>query len=81
MATIAQLPLLLLVLLVLAASGIQLYVQGAPAEHAIEHVPGYNGELKSKHYAGYISVDEKSLFYYFVASERDPVRHPGWRGG
>ena len=45
-------------------------------------VPGYtagSGALPSKHYAGYVTVDEahgRRLFYYLVESERDPAKDP-----
>jgi hypothetical protein len=44
-------------------------------DHAVLHLPGAKA-LKSKHYAGYLPVDEtagRQLFYYLVESERDPV--------
>ncbi|XP_022742195.1 serine carboxypeptidase 1-like [Durio zibethinus] len=49
----------------------------------ITHLPGFNGAFPSKHYSGYVSVDEKNLFYYFVVSERNPSRDPVvlWQNG
>ncbi|KMZ74406.1 putative Serine carboxypeptidase [Zostera marina] len=54
-------------------------VLGAPEEALITELPGFNGTLLSKHYAGYITVDEttgKKLYYYFVQSERNPAEDP-----
>lgn len=49
-------------------------------EAQISHVPGYaSNRLPSKHYGGYITVDEdhgRRLYYYFVTSERSPSRDP-----
>jgi len=43
----------------------------------ITSLPGYTGNLKSKHYSGYIEVSKsKRLFYYFVLSENDPATDP-----
>ncbi|KAL4430952.1 hypothetical protein ABPG75_006208 [Micractinium tetrahymenae] len=42
-------------------------------------VPGYKGELPSRHFGGYITVDEergRHLYFYFVQSERSPSRDP-----
>ncbi|KMZ74408.1 hypothetical protein ZOSMA_12G00960 [Zostera marina] len=54
-------------------------VLGAPEEALITELPGFNGTLLSKHYGGYITVDEttgKKLYYYFVQSERNPAEDP-----
>ncbi|KAK4801838.1 hypothetical protein SAY86_000041 [Trapa natans] len=53
----------------------------APKEALIASLPGFTGHLPSQHYAGYVAIDGKSegkknLFYYFVASQRDPSRDP-----
>lgn len=51
-------------------------------DHAVPKLPGAKGALKSKHYAGYLPVDEKAgrqLFYYLVESERDPVSCCGFQ--
>ncbi|XBI55509.1 hypothetical protein VPH35_037314 [Triticum aestivum] len=51
----------------------------APEKHLVTHLPGFDGALPSKHYAGYITVDESNgrrLFYYLVLSERDPAADP-----
>jgi len=54
-------------------------VSGAPEEALITKVPGFNGALPSKHYGGYITIDEttgKNLYYYFVVSEGNPIKDP-----
>ncbi|GAX76569.1 hypothetical protein CEUSTIGMA_g4015.t1 [Chlamydomonas eustigma] len=44
---------------------------------SVHELPGYNGELKSKHFSGYITIeDHKNLFYYFVQSENSPEDDP-----
>ncbi|KAF9624666.1 hypothetical protein IFM89_012843 [Coptis chinensis] len=43
----------------------------------ITNLPGFNGTFPSKHYSGYVNIDEshgKNLFYYFIASERNPSK-------
>lgn len=42
----------------------------------IASLPGYAGDLPSKHYSGYISVGSRQLFYYAVESERMPAEDP-----
>lgn len=45
----------------------------------IRGVPGYKGELPSRHFGGYITVDQergRHLYYYFVQSERSPASDP-----
>lgn len=45
----------------------------------ITHVPKYNGQLNSKHFGGYVTVDpehNRNLYYYMVMSERDPASDP-----
>lgn len=54
-------------------------IQAAPESALVTKVPGFSGTLPSKHYAGYVTIDEtrgKNLFYYFVASERNPSEDP-----
>ncbi|KAI3413094.1 uncharacterized protein J3R85_016531 [Psidium guajava] len=62
-----------LVLIVLA-------VGAAPDESLVTHVPGFVGTLPSNHYAGYVAIEgnpgKKNLFYYFIASERNPSKDP-----
>ncbi|KAE9617954.1 putative carboxypeptidase C [Lupinus albus] len=55
--------------------------QPAPENSLITQLPGFNGTLPSKHYAGYVTVEKnygRNLYYYFVTSEggnssKDPV--------
>lgn len=45
----------------------------------ITHLPGLQGGFKSRHYGGYITVDEshkRNLYYYFVTSENKPAEDP-----
>ncbi|XP_023549196.1 serine carboxypeptidase-like 20 [Cucurbita pepo subsp. pepo] len=45
----------------------------------ISELPGFSGSFPSKHYSGYVEIDEKhgrNLFYYFVESERNPSEDP-----
>lgn len=42
----------------------------------ITSLPGYSGELASKHYGGYVSVGSRQLYYYLVESERAPADDP-----
>lgn len=72
----ARLPLLAAV--VVASSFLAL---AAPPGALVTSVPGFGNkqQLPSKHYAGYVTVDERHgrrLFYYLVESERDPARDP-----
>lgn len=51
----------------------------APENALVTNIPGFNGTLPSKHYAGFVTVDEnhgRRLYYYFVASERSPSKDP-----
>ncbi|KAF5821981.1 putative carboxypeptidase C [Helianthus annuus] len=51
----------------------------APENAAISQIPGFDGTLPSKHYAGYVTIDEnhgKKLYYYYVLSERNPSEDP-----
>ncbi|XP_031100495.1 serine carboxypeptidase 1-like [Ipomoea triloba] len=53
--------------------------KSAPDGALITRIPGFNGTLPSKHYAGYVTIDEttgKKLYYYFVESERNPSKDP-----
>lgn len=48
-------------------------------EREVTSLPGYSGTFGSKHFAGYITVNEehkRSLFFYFVTSEGNPERDP-----
>ncbi|XP_038693672.1 serine carboxypeptidase-like 20 [Tripterygium wilfordii] len=43
----------------------------------VTHLPGFKDAFPSKHYSGYIEIDnERYLFYYFVVSEREPKNDP-----
>lgn len=57
-----------------------LAVGAAPDESLITHVPGFHCSLPSSHYAGYVAIPgnpgKKNLFYYFIASERNPSKDP-----
>ncbi|KAJ4795079.1 Carboxypeptidase [Rhynchospora pubera] len=56
-----------------------LLILAAPESALITHLPGFTGAFPSKHYSGYITVDEvngRNLFYYFVVSERNPAKDP-----
>ena len=54
--------------------------RAAPAGALVTRVPGFaQQQLPSKHYAGYVTLDEahgRRLFYYLVESERDPAGDP-----
>ncbi|GAB2298159.1 Serine carboxypeptidase-like 20 [Dionaea muscipula] len=55
------------------------FTQSAPQTALVAQLPGFNGTFPSKHYAGYVTIDEshgKKLFYYFVESERNPKDDP-----
>ncbi|GMH20845.1 hypothetical protein Nepgr_022687 [Nepenthes gracilis] len=55
------------------------FSQSAPQTALVTQVPGFNGTLPSKQYAGYVTIDEshgKELYYYFVESERNPSEDP-----
>ena len=72
--------LLLLVAVVVAASAACRCCLAAPAGALVTRVPGFaQQQLPSKHYAGYVTLDEahgRRLFYYLVESERDPAGDP-----
>lgn len=53
--------------------------ESAPQSSIVTQLPGFNGTFPSKHYSGYVTIDEsqgKKLFYYFVESERNPSEDP-----
>ncbi|RXH86989.1 hypothetical protein DVH24_028489 [Malus domestica] len=53
--------------------------QSAPQSALVSQIPGFSGTLPSKHYAGYVTVDQshgRNLFYYFVESEGKPAEDP-----
>ncbi|XP_070666050.1 serine carboxypeptidase-like 20 isoform X2 [Malus domestica] len=51
-------------------------IEAAPQSSLVTHLPGFNATFPSKHYSGYISIDGKNLFYYFVVSEGNPATDP-----
>ncbi|CAN4101160.1 unnamed protein product [Withania somnifera] len=56
-----------------------LVTEGAPQSALVTQLPGFNGNFQSKHYAGYVTIDEshgKKMYYYFVESERNPSKDP-----
>ncbi|CAN6344700.1 unnamed protein product [Urochloa humidicola] len=69
-----------LLLLLVVSSLVAWQCGAAPAGAEVTRVPGYGGgQLPSRHYAGYVTVDEahgRRLFYYLVESERDPAKDP-----
>ncbi|XP_058196663.1 serine carboxypeptidase-like 20 [Rhododendron vialii] len=55
------------------------FTESVPEGALVTQVPGFNGTFPSKHYSGYVTIDEahgKKLFYYFVLSERNPSNDP-----
>ncbi|KAI4326352.1 hypothetical protein MLD38_031676 [Melastoma candidum] len=51
----------------------------APESALVKSLPGFSGSFPSKHYSGYVTIDEvtgKSLFYYLVLSEGKPSQDP-----
>ncbi|XP_047067637.1 serine carboxypeptidase 1-like [Lolium rigidum] len=67
-------PLLLALVLLLFS-----VATAAPENHLVAQLPGFDGAFPSKHYSGYVTVDESNdrrLFYYVVLSERDPATDP-----
>ncbi|CAA3012774.1 serine carboxypeptidase-like 20 [Olea europaea subsp. europaea] len=57
-------------------------IEAAPQGSLIKYLPGFNGSFPSKHYAGYVTIDDgdnhpsKNLYYYFVVSERNQSTDP-----
>lgn len=57
------------------------FVSAAPEADRVTKLPGYDGDLKSTHYSGYIPVGELSgtagqLHYWFIESESNPSEDP-----
>ncbi|KAK6937896.1 Peptidase S10, serine carboxypeptidase [Dillenia turbinata] len=53
--------------------------ESAPESALVTQLPGFTGTFPSKHYSGYVTIDEshgKKLFYYFVVSESNPSEDP-----
>ncbi|CAI0559704.1 unnamed protein product [Linum tenue] len=56
-----------------------LVAHSAPQNALVSQLPGYSGSLPSKHYSGYVTINEatgKKLFYYLVESEGNPSKDP-----
>ncbi|KAL2555413.1 Serine carboxypeptidase-like 20 [Forsythia ovata] len=57
-------------------------IEAAPQRSLVKTLPGFTGTFPSKHYAGYVTIDDgydqpsKNLYYYFVLSERNPSVDP-----
>ncbi|KAJ7950923.1 Carboxypeptidase [Quillaja saponaria] len=52
------------------------FLEAAPCEFLITQLPGFTDKFPSKHYSGYINIDGKNLFYYFVTSEKNQSNDP-----
>ena len=57
-------------------------VYAAKDEDLVTSLPGYQGELPSKHYSGYMHTGDLSgqsgqLHYWFIESQNDPANDPG----
>jgi len=49
----------------------------AHADDKITSLPGFEGDLPSRQFSGYLSASEsKNLHYWFVESENDPANDP-----
>ncbi|KAL5703188.1 Serine carboxypeptidase-like 20 [Ranunculus cassubicifolius] len=58
---------------------LSIITEAAPENALITSLPGFNGTFPSKHYSGYVSIDEshgKNLYYYFIESERNSSKDP-----
>eukprot|EP01138_Halocafeteria_seosinensis_P015206 gb/GECG01015519.1/.p1 GENE.gb/GECG01015519.1/~~gb/GECG01015519.1/.p1 ORF type:complete len:360 (+),score=43.79 gb/GECG01015519.1/:1-1080(+) len=62
-----------------------LRAEAAISQDRIESLPGWNGDLPTAQYSGYLSVEQgfKHLHYWFVESENDPSKDPllAWFNG
>lgn len=50
-----------------------------PSDFLVTHLPGLDGQLHSRNYAGYITVDEargRQLFFWFSESRNNPAADP-----
>ncbi|GLT87817.1 hypothetical protein SLE2022_058770 [Rubroshorea leprosula] len=52
------------------------FTEAAQPGTLVARLPGFNGAFPSEHYTGYVSIEEKNLFYYFVKSEENPSTDP-----
>lgn len=61
---------------------ININTEAAPQGSLVKSLPGFTGSFPSKHYAGYVTIDDednppsKNLYYYFVVSEKNPSVDP-----
>ncbi|KAL8137162.1 hypothetical protein V2J09_003163 [Rumex salicifolius] len=79
MTTNFHLPILNKTLIFLLLLSLVVLGESAPQSALITQLPGFTGTFPSKHYSGYVTLDEshgKKLFYYFVESERNPSSDP-----
>uniref|UniRef100_I1P082 carboxypeptidase D n=2 Tax=Oryza glaberrima TaxID=4538 RepID=I1P082_ORYGL len=69
-----------LVVVLLCAAPAPAAVEAVPAGAEVSEFPGFDGDLPSKHYAGYITVGHQPLkrhmYYYFATSERNSTTDP-----
>lgn len=71
--------LCIVTVLLMCLSWILLSTQAVHDDALITSLPGFNATFPSKHYSGYVTIDEKhgkKLFYYFIVSERNPSKDP-----
>ena len=57
-------------------------VYAANEADLVKNLPGYQGDLPSKHYSGYIHTGDLSgqsgqLHYWFIESQNNPASDPG----
>eukprot|EP00271_Cylindrocystis_brebissonii_P010137 TRINITY_DN26236_c0_g1_i1.p1 TRINITY_DN26236_c0_g1~~TRINITY_DN26236_c0_g1_i1.p1 ORF type:complete len:551 (-),score=73.23 TRINITY_DN26236_c0_g1_i1:803-2335(-) len=63
----------------LAFSLLGIAVRASFVDNEVTSMPGFAGDLPSRHFAGYINVNEeneRSLFYYLVTAEKNPEKAP-----
>ncbi|CAL1412332.1 unnamed protein product [Linum trigynum] len=56
-----------------------LVAHSAPENALVTQLPGFSGSFPSKHYSGYVTINEetgKKLFYYLVEPEGNPSKDP-----
>ena len=71
--------LLILQLLVVCAHVLQIIpiAASAPSEDEIINLPGWDGDLPSKQYSGYLDISQtKHYHYWFIEAENDPINAP-----
>jgi len=67
------------VLMLIVATSSGLFWCAAAGRNVITHIKGFEGPLPFHLETGYVEVDEEHgarLFYYFIASERNPAEDP-----